>query len=127
MRVLVADSTPLKLITLYKDMAELTLQECKTSCRAPLSCCSPEYCEFTIDFALRRGVTLTPTGHQRLPLMGPTGCVAPPHLRPMCTFHTCDVNSTGYKKNDLTGQWDRKYYDLRAEIEQGESELMDRK
>lgn len=34
-----------QLVVLYKEMAELTLPECKNSCRVPLSCCSPEYCD----------------------------------------------------------------------------------
>ena len=38
----------------------------------------------------RWGVELTPTGHPDLPLMGPDGCTAPPHLRPACSGHLCD-------------------------------------
>lgn len=124
------DSTPKDLIKLYKDMADHTLPECKHSCRVPLSCCSPEYCEFTMDFASKRGVELSPTGNPRLPLMGPSGCIAPPHLRPMCTFHTCDILAVGYKKPPDDGspgleahQWTMKYFDLRSEIEKGEMAL----
>jgi hypothetical protein len=116
------DKTPQKLIQLYKQMAELTLPECKR-CNIPLSCCSAEYCEFTIEFAKERGVELKPTGHERLPLMAPGGCTAPPHLRPMCTFHTCDMNSYGTNKKDKTGQWVIRYFDLRAEIEEEEAKI----
>lgn len=124
----VTDKTPLKLIQLYKTMAEFTLIECK-SCRVPLSCCSPEYCEFTMHLAKQRGVVLETTGHPRLPMMGPDGCIAPPHLRPMCSVHTCDIMSMGYRRQrngDEPGEadaWSRKYFDLRSQIEQEESQL----
>ena len=117
------DRTPPKLIKLYQEMADFTLPECK-QCIRPYSCCSPEYCDFTMDFAARRGVKLEPTGHERLPLMGKSGCIAPPHLRPMCTVHTCDIHSMGYKKNDFpAGSWTEKYYDLRSKIEEAELEF----
>ena len=32
--------------------------------------------------------------------MGPRGCIATPHLRPLCTFHTCAVNAWGGKSDD---------------------------
>jgi hypothetical protein len=118
------DKTPVKLIQLYKKMADMTLVECKSACKRPYSCCSPEYCEFTLNFAEKRGVTLQETGHPRLPLMGPEGCVAPPHLRPMCAVHTCEIQSLGYKKSDPTGAWDRAYYDLRSQIEEMEMDLI---
>lgn len=115
-----SDTTPAELQQLYKEMADLTLSECK-KCQRPYSCCSPEYCAFTIDFAARRGVTLTPTGHVRLPLMGPKGCIVAPHLRPMCTVYTCDINALGFKKiGDIDGAWTRKYFDLRSKIEEAE-------
>ena len=105
-----------RLIELFRQMAELTLPECK-ACRNPLSCCSPEYCHLTMQHArLHWQTELMPTEHHAtLPLMGPNGCVAPPHLRPICTLHTCDVNSIGCKKGDPI--WTRKYFELREEIE----------
>lgn len=108
-------------------MADLTLSECK-SCQHPYSCCSPEYCEFSIGFAHDRGVELQRTGHPRLPMMGPAGCVVPPHLRPMCTMHTCDVNAVGFKKpgnNPIEAEaWTKAYFDMRSEIEIEELKLM---
>lgn len=110
-----------KLKKLYKEMAELTLPECK-KCRVPLSCCSPEYCRMAMDHAKEVwGVKLTPTGHPKLPLMGAEGCVAEPHLRPNCTMHTCDINSLGCKKGDL--DWTERYFALREEIENLEFEI----
>lgn len=119
------DKTPLKLITLYRDMAELTLKECRLVCRRPYSCCSPEYCDFTMQIAKERGVELKPTGHKKLPLMGESGCIAPPHLRPMCTNHTCEMNGMGVKKDDPGGVWTKQYFDLRSKIEEAEFEFME--
>lgn len=120
-----ADSTPPKLIKLYQELADLTLPECRLVCKKPYSCCSSEYCEFSMHLAKQRGVTLEPTGHARLPLMGPTGCIAPPHLRPMCTAHTCEMAGLGYKKGDTEGKWSIRYFDLRSLIGQAEMALID--
>jgi hypothetical protein len=45
--------------------------------------------------------------------MGPTGCIASPHLRPLCTYHTCGINSLGTSGNQ---KWDQKYFDLRERM-----------
>jgi hypothetical protein len=50
--------------------------------------------------------------------MGPTGCVVPPHLRPICTVHTCEINGVGVKKGDP--KWTEAYFKLRGEIEEEE-------
>jgi hypothetical protein len=68
------------------------------------------------------GVTLERTDHPKLPLMGPNGCTAEPHLRPICTLHTCDVNSLGFKRGDE--EWTRKYFEIRDEIESEELKRM---
>lgn len=49
-------------------MYELTRPECD-ACRCPRSCCSPEYCDLATQRAADFGVTLTPTGHDKLPYM----------------------------------------------------------
>lgn len=36
------------------------------------------------------GIVLPVQHHPMLPLMGPKGCVAPPHLRPLCAVHVCE-------------------------------------
>lgn len=111
------------LVSLYRDMAVLTSPECAGSCVVPHSCCQDYYCAETIQYAQESwGITLTPTGHERLPLMGPSGCVAAPHLRPICTVHTCDVANMGFKRRpqpDL--QWTKRYFRLRAQIERAEN------
>jgi hypothetical protein len=104
---------------LYKEMAELTQPECANNCRCPMTCCSPEYCDMALERARQLGEVLEPTGHHRLPLMGPTGCVAAPHLRPNCTLHTCAVNNLGFKPGDPV--WTKRYFKLRDAIEQGET------
>ncbi|HUS98154.1 MAG TPA: hypothetical protein VMX97_15615 [Hyphomicrobiaceae bacterium] len=110
------------LIALYVEMAQLTAPECATVCRVPFSCCSPEYCEASIDWAKKRwGIDLPRVNgkNQRgevLPLLGGKGCTAAPHLRPTCTVHTCDINGLGCKKGDPA--WTAKYFKLREQIEQ---------
>jgi hypothetical protein len=109
-----------QLIKLYRSMYELTEPECRNSCTCPQSCCSPEYCEATIDWARTEWNTeLRPIPGAKLPLMGPRGCIAAPHLRPLCTFHTCAVNAWGGKADDYI--WTESYFELRSRIERLES------
>ena len=111
-----------RLIELYQAMYKLTEPECSCSCKVPRSCCSPEYCEMTISHAKERwGVELVMTDHPRLKLMGATGCIADPHLRPLCTLHTCDISSLGFKPGDR--DWDRRYWFLRDQINDYEYRL----
>ena len=102
------------LVVLYQQMADLTVGKC-AECRSPHSCCSPEYCEMAIEEAAIDGVTLTPTDHPRLKMMGPTGCIAPPHYRPLCTLHVCSINSLGFDPKDM--KFTKKYFKLRDQIE----------
>lgn len=103
-----------KLIPLMQQMADLTLPKCR-GCRCPLSCCSGEYCEMAIEYAKEEwGTELGRTSHPTLPLMGPSGCTAAPHLRPLCTLHTCEINGRGTSGNQ---EWDEQYFTLREEIE----------
>lgn len=105
-----------KLVELYQQMYVMTEPECRLTCRCPQSCCSPEYCTMTIQYAKEFwDADLAPTDHPKLPLMGTTGCIAAPHLRPMCTMHTCDINGVGFKKGDP--EWTEKYFKLRNKIE----------
>jgi hypothetical protein len=109
-----------QLIYLYDEVYKLTLPECR-QCRKPLSCCSAEYCELAIDYAKDVwGVILAPTDHPNLPGMGVSGCVIPPHLRPMCTFHVCSISSLGTMKDATKNE---KYFELRSKIDVLENEL----
>jgi hypothetical protein len=77
------------------------------------------YCGCAEDYARDEwGVDLTPlkTDHPTLPFMSETGCVVSPHLRPLCTLHTCDMNGLGFKKNDF--EWTDKYFKLREQIDE---------
>lgn len=107
-----------ELVPLYNEMADLTLPKCE-QCRMPLSCCSPEYCEMTIECAQNRwGVELKRTNHPKLPLMGEKGCIADPHFRVLCTLHVCSINSIGCDIKDLP--WTEKYFELRGQINEVE-------
>lgn len=100
---------------LMQQMADLTLPECQ-KCPVPLSCCDSMYCEMALEYAKDEwGVTLERTNHPTLPLMGPNGCTAAPHLRPLCTLHTCKINALGTSRN---AEWDKQYFDLREKIEE---------
>lgn len=105
-----------QLIELYKQIAAHTLPECANTCRVPYSCCSPEYCHMAIEHAKNRWGVELPIVGDKLPLMGSDGCTAAPHLRPLCTLHTCQVNSMGCKLGDMA--WTERYFELRDEIEE---------
>ena len=63
------------------------------------------------------GVTLTNGNHPTLPYMvDGVGCTVPPYLRVLCTLHTCEVNSFGFKRGDTV--WTDEYFKLRDQIEQ---------
>lgn len=101
-----------------KMMSDLTAPECAGVCRVPHSCCAPEYCEMSERMAQDMGAVLpSPTGHATLKYMGPAGCILEPHLRPICTVHTCAINSFGFKPGDAA--WTMKYFRLRETIDKG--------
>ena len=105
-----------KLIPLYQQMADLTAPECAQTCPNPHSCCDSMYCEMAMEIATDRGVVLGRTDHPTLPLMGPSGCTAPPHVRPLCTLHTCAISGLGVKPGD--DEWTARYFELREKIEE---------
>lgn len=105
-----------RLIGLFQEVYELTEPECHRLCRIPQSCCSPEYCEEAIRHAKEDwGVVLERAGHKVLPLMGPTGCTAAPHFRPLCALHTCKMNGLGVLASG--DKETKKYFSLRRRIE----------
>jgi hypothetical protein len=108
----------MKLIQLFQQMSDHTKDRCG-ECKGvhPVTrCCQPEYCDMARDFAQDEfGVKLEPTGHPTLPFMGEKGCVVAPHLRPLCTLHDCAINSRGTTGN---GEWDERYFSLRAQIDE---------
>lgn len=116
------DAAKKKLIVLYQEIADHTEPECRLTCFRPHSCCSLEYCIFTIEYAKEEwGVELPATDHPKLPLMGEKGCTAAPHLRPACALHTCEIASMGWKDGDP--EWTDKYFKIRNEIDTVHFEL----
>lgn len=106
-----------KMVTLYRRIADLTLGHCKQTCRNIGSCCSPEYCYLTIEIARDEwGTELPKTEHPTLPLLSLTGeCTAPPHMRPLCSLHSCDIANLGHFRSDVA--LTDKYFRLRREID----------
>lgn len=112
------------LTKLYAAMAAHTAPECGKTCgtRTQYRCCDPMYCEMAIEWAKDRyGVTLEPTGHHSLPLMGADGCSVAPHYRPLCTLHQCDIGALGFLKSDPMGPWTKRYFALRDKINDAEA------
>lgn len=113
---------PPELIAAYAEMSEHTKNECAHGCRAPHSCCSPEYGDMAaIVMKLYEAPIPVSTGHLICRFMGPTGCIVEPYLRPICTLHVCCINSLGFKPNDPA--WTERYFEIRARIDALESEL----
>ena len=74
------------------------------------------YCEMALEYAKEVGEELQQSSYDpQLPLMGPRGCIAPPHLRPICTVHVCCINGLGF--NPESQEWTKEYFKLRAKLE----------
>ena len=108
-----------RLIELYAELSALTEPECSGRCARPRTCCEARYCAIAVEHAATHWqVDLQPTWHPALPLMGDDGCTAAPHLRPICTAHTCEMCEYGSKRGDPA--WNAQYRaitDAIAEIE----------
>lgn len=112
-----------RLIALYAEMAVLTEPECLAFCPRPMTCCEERYCTIAMEFAAEHwDVELVPTWHRVLPMMGPDGCTVAPHLRPICTAHTCDICEHGAKRGDPA--WTERYYALKDAIASLEAEIL---
>lgn len=104
-----------QLVGLYAELAALTRIECAGHCARPQTCCEERYCAAAIDFAKSHWqIELQPTWHAALPLMGDDGCTAAPHLRPICSAHTCEICAYGAKRGDA--RWTERYYSLLSAI-----------
>ena len=107
-----------KLINLYREMSALTSPECASTCRAPHSCCDRMYCDDARQWAKEKWrIDLTPEykTEQKLPFMRENGCVVAPHLRPVCTVHTCQINGIGHKPGDP--KWTKTYFSIRNKLD----------
>ena len=104
-----------EVIRLSKEMYELTRPKCG-ECHLPFSCCDKRYCELAIEYAKENwGIELAPTDNNELPLLGPDGCIAAPHLRPVCTVHVCERSYLS------DAEYIEKYFDLRDKLSEAMS------
>ena len=122
-----------RLVPLYAEMAALTHGDCFNptliqapyQCRCSMragSCCERVYCLEAMAVAGIWGETLIETGNGTLPFLGADGkCTVPPHLRPTCTVHTCDISSLGFHKTNRA--WTEQYFKLRNQIDELERRL----
>ena len=103
---------------LYKQMAELTKPKC-LSCKSGWKhkCCDPMYCAMAKEYAKECNIELEYTGNTIPFLDDNYNCIVPPHLRPLCTLHTCDINSKGVTSDP---DWDAEYFRLREMIDNEE-------
>lgn len=109
------------IIDLYRQLAEHTKAKCDECPNAgrPYRCCEGFACELAQFIAETRwGVSLAPTGHATLALMGPSGCVAAPHFRPACTGHVCPETLERLRTEEP--EWLARYFELRQAIHAAE-------
>lgn len=102
---------------LFQEMADHTRPKCggeQCGNPGPDRCCSPLYCGLAESEMATRGISLPHQDHPRLIFMGPTGCIIPPHLRPLCTLHQCKISSLG--EDPLDPLWTERYFELREAI-----------
>lgn len=116
-----------RLAELYQQMADFTKPKCGNGCGSRMGkvghCCEEFYCAVAMQAAKEDwGLELQPTGHATLPMMAldGTGCIAPPHVRPMCTLHVCQINSLGVLRDDVP--WTKEYFKLRDALNEQEGE-----
>lgn len=115
-----SDSLPI----LYQKIAEMTgascasgKDECAKFAGRTYRCCDRKYCEEAARFAKEAyGVELQPTGNPDLPFMSERGCVAAPHLRPICAMHCCTWSWAPQSHIEHDEQKGREYVQLREEI-----------
>lgn len=101
---------------LWQEMADLTMERCRKKCHKLGLCCEKSYCDLAKSFAGEHGVKLKATGNA-VPFLDKDGkCIVPPHLRPLCTLHQCDINGLGLARDDK--EWTERYFALRDRLEQ---------
>ena len=111
------------LLDLYKKLAKHTREDCRLS-KPPCNyyCCESRWCETAIHYAkVRWGVEIRRTKHPRFLLLGPKGCTAAPHLRPICTLHICWIGT--YQNGDKGKKWAKTYFKIRDNINTEEFRL----
>ena len=114
-----------ELRSLYDQMQVMTYEECQ-KCPIPFACCFPRYCRSAQEFAKQhRNMLYEETDDYKssrtfLPMIKINKnseehrCQVSSWCRPTCTFHTCEISSLGYKRNDP--EWTQKYHELKRKI-----------
>jgi len=118
-----------KLINLYQQMSELTEPECAkcTIHSKPFGCCTRIACEITLRHA--RDVWKVNLRHlfdenNDIPFLTKyNGCRIVPYMRPHCTLFTCFIAKFEHGPNPA---WNKKYKELRDQIETIEWEEFDK-
>lgn len=101
---------------LWQQMADMTFERCQKKCHILGSCCGKEYCELAKTFAGLQGIELKETGNKIPFLDNNNKCIVPPHLRPLCSLHQCDIAGLGFAKDDP--KWTDEYFKLRERLEE---------
>jgi len=94
---------------LWQEMADHTYKKCKEKCHNLGSCCSGEYCDLAAEFVKLKGINPPP-----MPFIQNGKCIIPPHLRPLCTVHQCEISGLGGDPKDP--EWTNKYFELRDKL-----------
>jgi hypothetical protein len=103
-------------MNLWEEMAQLTHEKCIQKCHNIGACCNAITCGFVIDYAVSLGIVLAPTKNKNVPLLDENNrCIAPPHLRPLCSIHQCDISSVGTCVEDPS--WTKKYFKIREKLD----------
>lgn len=96
---------------LYRQIAELTYNQCQKECQMLGICCTRLYCNLVIRKARKEYAIELQEENGIIPLLGKNNqCIAEPYMRPLCSMHIC---------KDLLDdkQFSAKYFELRDRIE----------
>jgi len=69
-----------------------------------------------MEYAKEQGVTLEPTGNPKMIFLGEKGCTCPPHFRPLCSLHQCQIAGLGFDPKDP--KWTYKYFKIREKLDE---------
>jgi hypothetical protein len=101
--------------SLWRAMADLTIQKCRQKCKSMGSCCDGFYCDIAKEMATSYNITLQETGN-KIPFLNDDGvCVVPPYLRPMCTLQQCEISGIGICADDP--EWTKEYFTIREQLD----------
>lgn len=96
------------LIPLWQNMYQHTNNGC-AECKSP--CCNIEYCEIAREYANSLDQHPDETNNELFYQADNGKCICPPHLRPMCTIHSCKVD-----KSEVDPEWLGEYWKMRDKL-----------